>query len=340
MGVYHGDAGEMRRFVGAAVVAGLLLTGCATGKEPVPPAPKTVAELDPCALLTDQEQTDLHLRVEEQAEEGHRRSCSFIATDFANTRREDWINLLELTIRDSPARNRAADAKRLAETYQRERDAKLTTTKVGARTVYQVGPAQPIGCLLLLDVSATSSVEAAPMMDSKAPDCMHPGLARLLSAKLPAPDPAPARADHDRPVDIFALDPCNLISQDRRAGIGLDGGTFTAKVMRACQYHTNATGVGQLSFVSVTIWTSGAEGSDDDEPVVRTVNERTAYEKRDTTAPGSGAVSMCDYRLEVTRATSVEISSWTLGDQSLDAACQTSADLSADIEPRLPLIVT
>jgi hypothetical protein len=110
--------------------------------------------------------------------------------------------------------------------------------------------------------------------------------------------------------------------------------------MRSCQYHTNATGVGQLSFVSVTIWTSGAEGLADDEPVVRTVNERTAYEKRDTTGPGSGAVSMCDYRLEVTRATSVEISSWTLGDQSLDAACQTSADLAADIEPRLPLIVT
>jgi hypothetical protein len=39
------------------------------------------------------------------------------------------------------------------------------------------------------------------------------------------------------------------------------------------------------------------------------VNGRTAYEKRETTGPGTGSISMCDYRLEVTTATSVQISS-------------------------------
>lgn len=64
-------------------------------------------------------------------------------------------------------------------------------------------------------------------------------------------------------------------------------------------------------------WTSGARSAnDDEEPVVRMVNERTTYEKRDTTGSGPGAVSMCDYRLEVTTATSVEVGSWALGNES------------------------
>lgn len=333
----------MRLIVGVAVVVGLLLAGCSddeSGTSSEQPVPKTVAELDPCELLTDQEKDDLHLRVEGRADEGHRRSCSFIATDFGDDPREDWVNALELTIRDSAEPNRGVDAKRVAETYRREREAEVTTKSVEGRKVYQVGPANPIGCRLLFDVNATSSVEAAPMMDGRAPDCMHPDLARLLSAKLPAPDPAPARADHERPVDIFALDPCDLISPDRRAGLGLDGGSLSTEVARSCRYHTNAASVGQLSFVSVSIWTSGAEGSDDEKPVAHMVNGRTAYEKRDTTGPGTGSLSMCDYRLEVTTATSVEISSWVLGDQSLEPACQTSSELAADIEPRLPLIVT
>jgi hypothetical protein len=346
MGVDNGfgDAvGFMRRIVGVAVVVGLLLAGCAddeSGASSAPPVPRTVAELDPCALLTDQEQADLHLTVQDSAEEDHRRSCSFIATDLSDDPREDWIDTLDLTIRDSAAPNLATDAKRVAETYQRERKAKLTTKSVGGRTVYQVGPVRPIGCRLLLDVNATSSVEAAPMMNEQAPGCMHPDLARLLSAKLPVPDPAPARADHDRPVDIFAIDPCNLISQDRRTGLSLDGGTFSAEVMPSCTYHTNAAATGELTLVSVTIWTSGASGPDSEQRVARTVNERTAYEKRDTTGSSSQATSMCDYYLEVTAATSVQVGSWLLGPQSIDLACQSAEDLAADIEPRLPLAVT
>ncbi|HEY0698376.1 MAG TPA: DUF3558 family protein [Micromonospora sp.] len=327
----------MRRFVSVAAVAGLLLTGCGDDK---PPVPANVAGLDACGLLTDEELTGLHLKVKDRSEEGHRRSCSFIATDLGDDPREDWINILELTIRNSPAPNRVADAKRLAETYRRERDANLTTMTVEGRQVYQVGPAAPIGCRLLLHVNATSSLEAAPMMDGKAPGCMHPDLARLLSAKLPVPDPAPARADHDRPVDVLALDPCNLISADKRTGLRLDAGRFSATVARSCSYHTGATAGGEVSSVRVTIWTSGAPGSANDEPTVREVNGRTAYEERDSVGGGPGAVSMCDYRLEVTTATSVQISSSVLGQESIDAACRTTAELAADIEPRLPLIVT
>lgn len=338
-----GDAvGFMRRTVGVVVVVGLLLAGCADDGSgtSAPPVPRTVAELDPCALLTDQEQAGLHLMVQDSAEEDHRRSCSFIATDLGDDPREDWIDTLELTIRDSAAPNQAADAKRVAETYQRERKAELTTKSVGGRTVYQVGPATPVGCRLLLDVNATSSVEAAPMMNEQAPGCMHPDLARLLSAKLPVPDPAPARADHDRPVDVFAIDPCNLISQDRLGGLSLGGGTLSAEVMPSCTYQTNAAATGQITLVSVTIWTSGASGPDTEERVARTVNERAAYEKRDTTGSSSQSVSMCDYYLEVTMATSVQVGSWVLGPQSIDLACQSAADLAADIEPRLPLAIT
>lgn len=330
----------MRRLLGAAVV-GLVLAGCANAPEDeAKPLPASVSQLEPCDLLTKQEREGLNLRKDGQAEAGHQRSCSFLATDFANTDREDWIDSLEIVIRESTAPNRVVDAKRFAETYQRERKAKLTRTTIAGRDVYQVGPADAIGCRLLLHVNATSSVEVAPLMNTYAPDCMHPDLARLVSAKLPAPDPKPAGSDHDRPVDIVALDPCAMISPDRRAALRLDGGTFDAEVMPSCQYRTGATGTGELNMVTVTLWSSGAQKPKDKESAVRAVNGRLAYEVRDAIGPGPGATSICDYHLEVTRATSVQVGSWVYGDHSLDVACENAAALAADIEPRLPLIVS
>ncbi|GAB3458015.1 hypothetical protein GCM10027436_62840 [Actinophytocola sediminis] len=322
------------------VVGWLFLAGCADDEPATPPVPASVAELDPCALLTQRERVGLRLRAQGGADEGHRRSCSFIATDLEDKPREAWINTLEITVRDSQAANRVADAKRVAETYQRERGAELDRTTVEGREVYRVGPADPIGCRLLLHVNATSSVEVAPRMDGQAPDCVHPDLARLISAKLPVADPAPARADHDRPVDILVLDPCALISADLRADLRLDAGSPATTVVRSCRYHAPGTRDGELSFVSVQLWTSGARGPDDEQPATRVVNERTAYETRESTGSGAGSISMCDYRLEVTTATSVEISSWALGGDSLEPACGTAEDLAADIEPKLPLIVT
>jgi hypothetical protein len=327
----------MRRWLGAAAVVGLILAGC--GEDAAKPLPASVARLDPCDLLTSQEQTDLHLKVNDRTNDDHRRSCTFFGTDIGDSPGSTGIDSLEIVIREGREPNRVADAKRIAETYQRERKAKLTTTTIAGRAVYQVGPADPIGCRLLLDVNATSSVEVAPVMSGQAPNCMQPDLARLVSAKLPAPDPKPARADHERPVDILGLDPCTLISVQRRTALGLGNGTFDTKVTPSCQYFTNASGVGMITSVSVTLWTSGAHKPDDKETAVRHVNGRLAYEVREATGPGPGATSICDYNLEVTRATSVQVSAWVLGAESLDVACGHAADLATDIEPRLPLIV-
>lgn len=318
----------------AAIAVGLVLAGCSDGGDDRPPAPASVAELDPCDLLSTQEQADLHLKVSDRAEQGARRSCSFVTTNLLEDPSGKRISGLELVLRDSAAPNRVADAERLAETYRRERDAEVTTSTVEGRTVFQVGPASlPIGCRLLFQVNATSSLEAAPRGSGQG--CELPDLTRLLSTTLPTPDPAAPRTDHDRPVDVLALDPCALISQDRLTALRLGAGAFSAEVARSCRYRTDATADGELSYVGVTIWTSGAApGPDDGERPTHLVNERTAYETREDS---SGS---CDYRFEVTAATSVEISSRVPGPNGLESACRTTAELAADIEPKLPLIVT
>lgn len=316
-------------------VAALVMAGCADGGDDGGddgPPPATVAELDPCELLTAADQADLRLRVSDRAEEGHRRSCSFVTTNVLDDPSRSGISGLELVLRDSAAPNRVADAQRLAETYQRERDAEVTTTTVEGRTVLQVGPSTlPVGCRLLFQVNATSSLEAAPRGGGQ--DCAFPDLTRLLAAALPAPDSEAPRADHDRPVDVLGLDPCQLVPQDRQVALRLGKGTVSAEVTRSCRYHTGATAPGELSLVSITLWTSGAAtGADDGGQPTHVVNERTAYETRDDTR--------CAYRLEVTAATSVEISSVVLEPGDGETACRTTAGLAADIEPGLPLIAT
>ncbi|ALG09369.1 DUF3558 family protein [Kibdelosporangium phytohabitans] len=327
----------MRRLLGAAMIA-TLLAGC-SGTSDTPARPANVSGMDPCGLLSDQERTDLHLRVERQTEDGHRRSCVFLTTKLLDNPRESRMGTLELTVRDSAAPNRVTDAKRVAETYRRERSARLTTTSLDGREIHHVGPAHPIGCRLLFQVNATSSLEASPMTTPQGPDCAFPDLTRLLSAKLPAPDPAPARADRDRPIDVLALDPCTLISTDRKASMRLgDGKPFTS-VSRSCQYHTRTATPGSLEFVYVTISTSGAKGTSGEKPATRAVNERTAYEERKSGA-GTNSTSDCEYRLEVTAATSVHVKGKVLGPDNLEPACVAAAGLAADIEPKLPLIAT
>ncbi len=49
----------MRRLVGAVLVVGLLLAGCADDEPDTPPVPVSVAGLDPCALIGADLRTDL-----------------------------------------------------------------------------------------------------------------------------------------------------------------------------------------------------------------------------------------------------------------------------------------
>jgi hypothetical protein len=63
------------------------------------------------------------------------------------------------------------------------------------------------------------------------------------------------------------------------------------------------------------------------------VRGRTAYETRKST----GSLATCTYRLEVTRATSVEVHVNTIG-ADVEPACRVLADLAAAVEPLLPLV--
>ena len=345
MNAGRGMWGLVMRLLGAVLAAALLvLSACSSepGEPGKPPVPATVAELDPCTLLTSEEQADLHLKVNDRADEGSRRSCTFFTTDNTlgslDERRANAIDMLDITIRSSAAPNRVADAKRVAETYQRERQAKITPTKVAGRDVYVVGPARPIGCPFLFQVNATSSVEVAATLSNGAPRCTDPTLTRLIAAKLPAPDPTPAHADHDRPADILEVNPCTLLPDAKRTALHLRRGQFSADVTPMCLYDTGATHTGALEALAITVQTFGAKPADSDKNYTGTVlavNGRTAYEVRDPQT----TTSTCDYVLEVTRATSVRVSATTLGADSIEKSCQSTAILAADIEPRLPLIV-
>lgn len=326
--------------MGAAMVL-VLTAGCSgtSGTPEAPARPANVAAINPCDLLTDQEKADLRLKVDKETKDGHRRSCTLLTTRLLDDSSGVRMGSLELVLRDSAAPNRVADAKRIAESFQRERSANLVTTNVDGREVYQVGPVQLIGCRVFFQVNATSSLEVAPVTKPESKDCAFPDLTRQLAAKLPAPDPAPVRADRDRPVDVRALDPCALISTDRKASMRLGEGNPSTEVVRSCRYSTGTTTPGSLEFVSVSLWTSGAKGQNGETSAVRVVNERNAYEKRPDKS-GVSTISDCEYRLEVTTATSVHVRSQVLGANNVEPACAAAAEVAADIEPRLPLIVT
>jgi hypothetical protein len=328
-----------RRRVALVVIALSTAAGCAA--EPVlpePSRPATVAELDPCALVSPPARVQLGLGVGVPEKKGHRRSCRYVVERTAVLGTEnDGISLLDVVIRESGSQNTVADARRLADTVRRDRGATLTTLDLDGRVVYrthwEVASSTQLGaCSLLYTVGPTSSVQVDVLLDGDSPECGLGDLATGLARSLPVPDnQEPARTD--RPVDLRAVDPCALVTADRLRAFGLKSGR-PKDGRGGCSFSSDATQAGQVTFVSATIWGVGAEASSSlgGKLAVRLdVGGRSVFEVRE---PGD-TVSMCDYWFEVTRATSVWLAVWVNGTE-VEPACGVGRELAPTVEPLLP----
>jgi hypothetical protein len=334
-----------------AVLALALLVGCSDERDRSdPPRSQQVVNLSPCEVLDASIKADLELEPLQPVVESYSRSCRYRSIRDAG---DESAHVLGATvvIRHSTAANTIADARRLAEAYERSYQATTTEKDINGRKVYELTEAQSrsliltevtADCVLIYAIDATSSIQVTANMTGPDRGCGFHDLPAMLATRMPPTDERSVPPRTDRVTDVFTIDLCAVIDSDRRRALGLDDGSPSGSPpigyrSDSCNFDRQAGQPGELTFLVATTIDSDAHGLTENHappPVAREVGSRRIFRTVTSTTDGH---SCSDY-YEVDNLTSFNVTAMVLGSDPAPA-CHILDELAPAIEPKLPLVV-
>ncbi|WP_203989310.1 hypothetical protein [Virgisporangium aurantiacum] len=256
-----------------------------------------------------------------------------------------------VVIRHSTAANTIADARRLAEAYERSYHATATERDVGGRKVYELTGARSnrlflteitADCVLIYAIDATSSIQVTANVAGPDRGCGFHDLPAQLATRMPPTDDRSVPPRTDRVTDVFTIDLCAVIDSDRRRTLGLDDGSPSESppVMYrsdSCNFYSQADQPGELTSLFASTIDSDAHGLTENHappPVAREIGSRRIFRIATSTTDGR----RCSDHYEVDNLASFNVTAMTIGPDPAPA-CRVLDELAPAIEPKLPLVV-
>lgn len=335
-----------------AVLALALLVGCSAerdGSDP-PQSQQVVANLSPCEVLDASMRADLKLEPLQPIVESYSRSCRYRSIRDAG---DESAHVLGATvvIRHSTAANTIADARRLAEAYERSYQATAAERDIRGRKVYELTGARSAAliqtevtadCVLIYAIDATTSVQVTANVTEPDRGCGFHDLPAMLATRMPPTDERSVPPRTDRVTDVFAIDLCTVIDSDRRRTLGLDDGSPSGSPpigyrSDACNFDRQTEQPGELTFLVASTIDSDAHGLTENHAppaIVREVGSRRIFRTVTSTTDGRS----CSEYYEVDNLTSFNVTAMVFGSDPVPA-CRILDELAPAIEPKLPLVV-